>query len=63
MSVENKQIRESFNKYLEDNGVMLKWVSKQTNIPSSSLSRWRNNNLDLGKEKIGILKEFLENRV
>lgn len=59
MKVENKQLREEFNKYLKDNGVMSKWTAERMSIPESSLSRWRSGHLDFGKEKVATVKEFL----
>lgn len=44
---------------LIDNGVMAKYIAKQTSVAESSLSKFRHNKLELSIPELRVLSEFL----
>lgn len=60
MSKRNQQLREEFNLYLDENGIMLKWIAAKLNMVASTLSRWRGGGFNLGEEKMVIIENYLE---
>ena len=60
MFIENKLLRGRFNKIMKENGLKLVWVSEKTKLKNTSLSSWRNNGFEFGKDKLDIVESFVK---
>lgn len=60
MSIYNKQLRSRFNNVMKENGLKLVWVAEKTKLKNTSLSSWRNDGFEFGKEKLTIIEKFIE---
>lgn len=56
----NESVREKVNKSREENGFMLKFLSEQTGISTTTLSSWRTGKMQFMDEKLDKIEEFLK---
>lgn len=58
---ENQRIRNEFNNMLIEKGLKMKFVSKQLGFENTTVSKWRNEKLDYGQQKLNQIEEFIIN--
>ncbi len=51
---------EKFSKLLEDNGITAYKVSKDTGIPTATLSEWKNGRYNPKLDKLQILADYFD---
>lgn len=59
MSVNNNQLRVRFNSIMKENGLKLIWAADRMKLKTTSLSSWRNDGFQFGKEKLIIVEKFV----
>ena len=59
MHIRNKHLREKYIRVVEDNGLKFNWISKQIDIPISTLSNWKQGRANMSIEKLDRVERFL----
>ena len=58
--MDQTELRNRINKYIEGNGIAAKWIANHCNIPDYTLSKFRNSKIEeLYKESAERLDRFL----
>lgn len=57
-----ENLKKEFKKYIEENGIKQNYIAKQLNIPTSSISRWKNNKNNLSFKNLVKINNYLNKK-
>ena len=55
----NEELRKRLNGYIKESGVAAKHIAIRCNIPDYTLSKYRNNKIDLFEKSLQAIEDYL----